>query len=253
MPKRGIALLLCALFSCVLAKPARAQVNDRLEQQHFGLIATGDYQAGDNLHFSINRYGDQFLMRFAGQPEVFVLYADYGSLGSRVLKYDSGAIAIQVAGWGSMTIYTDDQPGGLPVARTGDSSQPGPAQVTLAQVQSAADDEASHLSYARGVHVSFTADWNALSSDSNLRALAFDAMENAARGIDRFTANPAARNVFTQRVTMVRMQASEKPVIQMNAKTLIVTFNPHQSYMGRASSRAIAFALGKLFGVPVPN
>jgi len=253
MPKRGIALVLCALFSCVFAGPAQAQGYDRMAPQHFGSIATGDYQAGDNLHFSISRYGDEFLLRFAGQQEVFVLYADYGSLGGRVLKYDSGAIALQVAGWGNMTLYTDDQPGGLPVVRTGDSVPPNPAQVTLAQMQSAADDEAAHLSYARGVHVGFAADWNALGGDGGLRSQTFDAMENAARAIDRFTANAAARNVFSQRVTAVRMQTSDKPLIQMNGKTLIVTFNPRQGYLGRASSRAIAFALGKLFGVPFPN
>ena len=254
MPKRGLAFLLCALLCCVLAKRAGAEVFDRIEQQHFGSIATGTYQAGDNLRFSIDRYRDGFLMHFAGQPEVFVLYADYGSLGGRVLRYDSGAIAIQVAGWGGMTIYTDDQPDGLPVMRTGDSSAPNLASITLAQAQSAADDETAHLSYARGVHVGFTADWNALSGDPGLRALAFDAMENAARGIDRFTANQAARGVFTQKVSAVRiMQTTDKPKIWVTDKTLVVTFNPHQGYIGRASSRAIAFALGKWFSVPTPN
>jgi hypothetical protein len=254
MPRRGFALLLCAFLSSVLAQQAGAEVYERIEQQHFGSIATGNYQAGDNLRFSIDRYRDQYLMRFAGQPEVFVLYADYGSLGGRVLRYDSGAIAIQVAGWGGMTIYTDDQSQGLPAMRTGDSSAPSLPSVTLAQAQSAADDEAAHLSYARSVRVSFTADWNALSGDSNLRALAFDAMENAARGIDRFTANQAARGVFMQKVSAVRiMQTSEKPKIWMTDKTLIVTFDPRQGYKGRASSRAIAFALGKWFSVPTPN
>lgn len=253
MPKRGFALFLCAFLCSALAQQAGAEVFERIEQQHFGSIATGNYQAGDNLRFSIDRYRNEFLMRFAGQPEVFVLYADFGSLGGRVLRYDSGAIAIQVAGWGGMTVYTDDQPQGLPTARTGDSSAPSLPSVTLAQVQSAADDEAAHLSYARSVRVSFSADWNALSGDSNLRALAFDAMENAARAIDRFTANPAARAVFTQRVSAVHMQTSEKPIIQMSGKTLIVTFNPRQGYEGRASSRAIAFALGKLFSVPMSN
>jgi hypothetical protein len=253
MPRRGITFLLCAFLFSVLAQQAGAEVFDRIQQQHFGSIATGSYQAGDNLRFSIDRYRDQYLMRVAGQPEVFVLYADYGSLGGRVLRYDSGAIAIQVAGWGGMTLYTDDQPQGLPAVRTGDSAAPNLPSVTLAQAQSAADDEAAHLSYARGVRVSITADWNALSGDSNLRALAFDTMENAARGIDRFTANSAARAAFTQKVSVVHMQTSEKPLIQMSGKTLIVTFNPRQGYMGRASSRALAFALGKLFGVPVQN
>lgn len=253
MSIRGISLCLCAFLSCVLAVHAGAQVYDRIEQQHFGTIDTGSYQAGDNLHFSIDRYRDQYLMRFAGQPEVFVLYADYGSLGGRVLKYDSGAIAIQVAGWGAMTVYTDDQPGGLPAVRTGDSTAPNPAAVTPAQIQSAADDESAHLSYVRGLHIGIFADWNTVAADAGLRALTFDAMENAARGIERFTANPAARAAFSQKVTAVRMQTSAKPLIQMNGKTLTVTFNPQQGFMGRASSRGIAFALGKMFSVPTPN
>ena len=253
MPIRSLAILLCVAFSCALASPGRAEVFDRLQQQHFGDIAPGAYQAGDNVRFSLDRYQNEFAMRFAGQPEIYVLYADYGSLGGRVLKYDSGAIAIQVAGWGGMTLYTDDQPQGLPAVRTGDSFFPNLGQVTLAQVQSAADDEAAHLAYVRGVHVTFSTDWNALAGDSGVRALTFDAMENAARGIDRFTANPAARAAFTQRVNAVQLVASSKPMIQMSGKTLIVTFTPNRGYFGRASSRAIAYALGKLMGVPVPN
>ncbi len=237
----------------MLAVPVRAEMNDRLSEQHFGSIATGDYQAGDSLHFSLDRYRNEYLMRFDGQPEVYVLYADYGSLGGRVLRYDSGSIAIQVAGWGSMTIYTDDQPGGLPAVRTGDSTPPNLPVVSLSQMQSAADDEAAHLAYVRNTHVTFTADWNALAADSGLRALAFDTMENAARGISRFTANPAGHAIFAQKVNAVRIQTSGKPIIQVINKTLIVTFNPGQGYMGRASSRAIAFALGKMFGVPIPN
>jgi len=158
-------------------------------------------------------------MRFAGQPEIYVLYADYGSLGGRVLKYDSGAIAIQVAGWGGMTLYTDDQPQGLPAVRTGDSSFPNLGQVTLAQVAECRRDEAAHLAYVRGVHVTF-----------------FDRLERAGRrfrhagpdlrlpwktrraAFDRFTANPAARAAFAQRVNAVQLVTSAKPIIQMQGK-----------------------------------
>ena len=74
--------------------------------------------------------------------------------------------------------------------------------------------------------------------------------ENAARGIDRFTANPAAKGAFGQRVSSVRIVISDKPYIKVDNRVLIVTFNPHTGYFGRASSNAISFALGKLFGVP---
>ena len=252
MPIRAFAVLIGVILACVFATQARAQSLSRLQQQHFGDIQPGIYEAG-NYRFMLDHYQNEFLMRFQGQPEVYVLYADYGSLGGRVLKYDSGSIAIQVAGWGGMTVYTDDHPDGLPTSRVGDSTPPQLPQITLQQMQSAADDESSHLAYVRGLHVSFFADWNAVAVDSNLRALAFDTMENAARGLDRFTANPAARALLAQRINAVRIQTANKPYIKITDKVLIVTFNPHDGYFGRASSRAIAFALGKLFGIPIPN
>lgn len=218
------------------------------QQARFNDIASGTYQAGDR-RFSLDRYQNAFLMRFAGQPEIFVLYANFGSMGGRVLQYDSGAIALQVAGWGGMTVYTDDHPEGLPTARVGDSSPPILPAISMQQMQSAADDETAHLSYVRGLKISFFADQNTV-SDNNVRALAFDSMENAARGIDRFTANPAARNAFGQRISAVRLQISDKPYIKIADRVLIVTFNPRTGYFGRASSRAISFALGKMFGIP---
>ena len=256
MPKRRIAVLYCTILFCAFAGPSGAEMNDKLSQEHFGSVVPGAYQAGDKLNFTldryqIDRYQNEYLMRFSGQPEVYVLYADYGSLGGSVLKYQPGFIAIQVAGWGGMTLYTDNSPGGLPAVRMGNSTAPSLGSVSSSQLQSAADDEAAHLSYARGIHVTIAADWN--TGDAGLRAVTFDAMENAARGIDRFTANPPADNIFSQRVASVAMQTSDKPIIRMQGKTLIVTFNPRRGYEGRASSRAICYALGKLFAVPAPN
>lgn len=261
MPKGGIAFFCMALlFACTVAfaPSERAQMNDRLQNEHFGSIAPGEYQAGDNVHFVLVRYDNApypnlFLLRFSGQPEVYVLYADYGTLGGQVLRYDSGAIAIQITGWGGLTLYTDEQPQGIAASRVGDAGLPGPAPVSMPQFQSASDDESAHLAYARGIHVGFAADMNALAADAQLRALAFDTMENAARGIDRFTANPAGHNAFAQRVTAVRFLTGDKPLIRLEGKLLTVTFNPQHGYQGRASSRAIAFALGKLFAVPIPN
>ncbi len=243
---RAFALLFGAVLLCASATQAQAGMFDRTPR--FGDINPGTFQAGDR-RFSLDRYQNAFLMRFAGQPEIFVLYTDYGAMGSRVLQYDSGAIAIQVAGWGGMTIYTDDHPEGLPTSRVGDSSPPVLPAISMQQIQSAADDEASHLSYVRGLKINFFADQNAV-AESNVRSLAFDAMENAARGIDRFTANPAAKGTFGQRISSVRIVISDKPYIKIDNRVLIVTFNPRTGYFGRASSNAISFALGKLFGVP---
>lgn len=250
MPRIGTAFLLCAL----LAAPAHAQdqMTSRLSQEHVGDIDPGAYSAS-GINFTVDRYGDKFILRFGGDPEVYVLYADRASLGGRILKYDSGQTAIRVSGWGALTLYTDDAPGGVPAERTGDSLPPSLGMISLSEMQNAAEDQAEHLAYSRHVHLTFTADWNALAGDARLRALCFDALANTARGIDRFATSAPARAAFAKRIDQVRIALGTKPIMFLSGKTLNVTFNAQGGYAGRASSHGITRALGQLLSVSVAN
>jgi hypothetical protein len=240
---------LLAMLACTGAGRAQDSLGARLSIDRLGDIQTGAFAAG-GVRFTLDRYNDKYLLRFAGLSEIFVLYPDHGSLGGRLLRYDSGETALAVSGWGAMTIYTDTQPSGLPAERAGDSSPPALAPVTLLEMQNAADDEGEHLGYAHGLHLSFTADWAALATDAALRALAFDALQNTARGIDRFAAAAAGRLALTARMDGVRMETGGRPTITLHGRTLLVTFVPSQGFAGRASSLGIARALGQMFSVP---
>ena len=249
MARSIIAIAAFAGFAlgCTVA-PATAQgIGAQLALDHLGAIANGAYMAGDNLKFSLVGDGDNFLLRFDGNPEVFVLYPARVSLGGRVLKYDSGETALQVAGWGGMTLYTDAQPNGLPAVRTGDTIAPTPPNVSLGDMQNAAGDEAEHLAYMRGLRLNFTADWGALAANSVMRAFAFDTLENTVRGLDRFSIDAIGREALAHHLDMVMVATGGKPMIMLNARTLVVTFNPGRGYEGRASSRAIARALHSVF------
>ncbi len=85
-------------------------------------------------------------------------------------------------------------------------------------MQNAAEDEAEHLAYSRRIHLTFTADWNALAGDTRMRALCFDAMENAARGIDRFVTNSQGRSAFARKIDQVRMALGTKPLMFMSGQ-----------------------------------
>ena len=250
MPKRGILFAVAAMLACFSAVQAQEGLGARLSIDRLGDIQSGAYSTTNGLAFSLDRYAEKYLMRFAGEPETYVLYVDHGSLGGRVLKYDSGETALQVSGWGAVTIYTDAQPGGLPAERTGKSIVPALAPITLAEMQSAAQDEGEHLAYLRGLHIAFNADWAALAADAGLRALTFDAMQNTARGIDRFTANAAARVALIAKMDAVQLIAGGRPTISLRGRTLLVTFAPTQGFSGRASSHGIARALGQMFSIP---
>jgi hypothetical protein len=110
-------------------------------------------------------------------------------------------------------------------------------------MQAVAGDESEHLAYARRIRVAFTADWSVLETNGVLRSTALDAMENAARGIERFTHASSGRDTISDRVSAVTLATAMRPTLRLHDKTLIVTFNPDRGYFGRASSRAIARAL----------
>jgi hypothetical protein len=249
---RKPVLAFAAGLACVsaLALPCAAQESITLNR--LADIQSGAYTAGDNVHFTLVAHNGNFLLRFDNDPEVYVLYSGRVSMGGRVLKYDCGDTALQVSGWGGITLYTDAKPNGLPAVRNGDAQPIVLQPVSLTQMQSAAADEADSLAYTRRVNVTFTADWPSLANDTNARALALDSMENAARGLSRMAQSAPARAMLNQHITVVAMASGRTPTISLNSKTrtLTVTFNPGRSYEGRASSRAIAHALGGMLKSP---
>ncbi len=244
--RRSLWLLLLLAIACPLSAPAQDSIEQRLNSDRVGYLAPGTYLAGDRIQFNLDAAGPNYFLRLGGSPEVYVLYQDRAALGGRVLKYDSGETALSVSGWGGVTLYVSSAPGGLPAERTGDSTPPSPTAVSIQDIQSAAADEAQHLSYTRRLDLSFIANWNMLSSDPAARAFALDTMENTARGLDSFAASPAGRDGFARRIDTVSVEEAARPTITLNGRTLIVTFNPGRGYVGRASSRAIARGLGRL-------
>jgi len=250
--KSLLAVAACAALSACAGEAARAQdsVAQRLFNDRLANIEPGAYLAGDRVKFTLHPGDGYFLLRFEGSPEVFVLYADHASMGGRVLKFDSGETAIQVTVWGGLTLYTDAQPAGLPAVRTGDSPRPAPPQAVLSDMQTAAADEAQHLGYTRRLRLAFTADWASL-GDGMTRSFAFDAMENAARGLDRFAASPQGHDALAQRVDSgAIVPGGGRPTLSLNGRTLIVTFNSASGFAGRASSRAVARSLSIVLGAP---
>src|SRR5262252_5532341 len=138
---KGAVVGAILLAASVSAAAAQQLIGEKLYAGRVGGIEPGNYSAGDNVHFTLDPYGDKYLLRIAAQPEVFVLHTDRASFGGRVLKYDSGGTALQVSGYGALTLYTDEQPAGLPAVREGDSTPPVPSQISLPDIQNAAQDE----------------------------------------------------------------------------------------------------------------
>ena len=79
---------------------------------------------------------DQIRLRFLDSDEIFYLTSEPAPFGGRVLKYDTGEVALQVAGWGGLTLYTEDERGGVPAERADDETDNfQPAPVTARDVR----------------------------------------------------------------------------------------------------------------------
>jgi hypothetical protein len=93
-----------------------------------------------------------------------------------------------------------------------------------------------------------------LAADAETRGRAFDAMTNAAMGIERFlAAQPSARQILSHRINSVKVAEGGKPTIAISGQTLLVSFVPGEGPEGHASSLAIQQELMRLFAAAVPR
>lgn len=227
----------------------------RLAAGRVGAIQTGRYNAGDSGSFTLDIYGgSKYLLRFADRGESFVLTTERGSLGVRLLKYDTGTVALRVSMWGGLTLYTQDAPQGAPATYQSPAQPLAVLSINNAELQAALNDEANHLNYVQNIALKFSADPAVLAADPEIRGRAFYALINAAMGIERFlAATPVARPLLVKRINSVKVAEGGKPTIALLGQTLVVSFVPGEGHEGHASSLAVQQELGKLFAGTPPD
>ena len=220
----------------------------RLAAERIGAIQPGLYSAGEGSTFTLEPYGtSKYLLRFSDHAEKFVLTMDRASLGAKLLKYDTGTTALRVSVWGGLTLYTQDAPQGVPATYQGAAPPPSVLAISAGEMQTAFNDETSHLTYVQNIALKFSADPAVLAADAETRGRAFDALTNAAVGIERFLASaPMARQSLTKRINSVKVAEGGKPTVAISGQTLLVSFVPGEGHEGHASSLAIQQELTKL-------
>jgi Domain of unknown function (DUF4908) len=206
------------------------------------LPADGFYFVNDDFKFTIaHKYGVT-LMRFAGDDEVFALSVERASVGGRVLKYDTGDVALQVTGYGAVTLYTSTAPGGLPADRVGNGEAITFPVPTMSALRAIAQQLANKLEQVNDLALRFDADWSHLDDDA-ARYLALDTMRITARAIAGICANHANQAQLAAKLRAVRIMRGDRPGVVMRNGVLTVTFAPVYGLRGRFSSLATARAI----------
>jgi hypothetical protein len=252
LPLAGLACAGLPAMAQPDAGPGRPPgMASRLAAERMGPVQPGLYSAGDDKSFTLEPYGEgKYLLRFAQGTETFVLTMEHGSLGAKVMKYDTGATALRVSVWGGMTLYTRDAPQGLPVTYQGVAPPLTAPSLSAGELQTAFGDETSHMVYVQNIILRFSADPSVLAADAETRGRAFAALTDAAAGIERFVAASAtARQTLAHRVSSVKVAEGGKPTITITGQTLLVSFVPGEGREGHASSLAIQQELAKLLAL----
>jgi hypothetical protein len=205
------------------------------------LPADGLYLAGD-LMFMVTHLAGQVRLRFTDKDEIFYLVSEPASLGGRVLKYDTGEVALQVAGWGGITLYTEDARSGVPAERTGDAADFAPKPVAAKDLMPLAAQLAQELTAAYDFAIGFNADWDTLAQGDTVRGLAVDAMRNAAYAIAQ-VAKTAKRGAIAEGLHIVKVAAAARPGVNVQRGVLTISYAPQGGPSARPSSLAIARAL----------
>lgn len=243
--KRNRKIALCLLLALAGATslrllPASAQdIGAKLSAARMGEIEPGRYQAGDRVDFFLEPVGDRFLLKFADSAEIFLLTSERTSLGGRLLRYDTGTTAIQVSGLGSLTLYPEGTPNGLPAVLTGEAPKFLPETISLTQLQNAAQDVGHRL------NIVVAADWAVFAVDPGGRTFGFEALENFAAGAERTIKQ---RGHFVPGVDTVQLQLGIGPTLLLGGKRLMLGFRPDQGFAGRMSSRAVTQTLNGMLG-----
>ena len=210
------------------------------------VLPDGLYTANDQLLLYIDHAFGQVRLKFADGDEVFYLTNEPGALGGRILKYDTGELALQVAGWGGVTLYTSELKGGVPLelADVTDDLTPEPlsAEALKKLALMCAQDLAAH----HDLTIEFAADWDALSHSESARALAADAMRNAATAFGHVAKGPR-RSAIAENLHLVRVISAAKSSASVRKGTLVIEFSPQDGAGARPSSLMIAQALEAAF------
>ena len=240
----AVAAGLSTAPSSVPSVTPASPLQGRLFAQPLLLPAEGTYLINDIPTFMVDRReGGQVRLRFLDSDEVFYLSSEPGSLGSRVLKYDTGDVALNVAGWGGVTLYTDEIRSGIPAERQANATDFEPKPVPAKEIKPLADRLSRELIMHGAFSIGFSADWDALARQSETaRGLAVDSLRNAAYALVQM-AGETERSAIAANLHTVRLVEAAQPGVALEKGTLVISYAPKNGPSARPSSLAIERAL----------
>lgn len=197
------------------------------------------YVAGDQRAFVLDRSGQAPLLKFEDSAEVWVLRSAPGPRGDVIYKDELGRQMIRASRLGGVTVFTAENPRGLPAALAGRAAAIRLRVVAPSALLAHFVSQSRRVSRLLRKRVGFETGEDATAATAILFA---DAATIAAEALDRFTERAGARAL--SRLDTVRITTGRRPHAAVVAgDTLEITIAPQMGVAGRPSSERIVRAL----------
>jgi hypothetical protein len=244
----GAAILCAGMATPALAQPKSpvrpppgSPLSKFLGSREAGGPQIARYVAGD-LEFVLDRSGPQPLIQFRGGTEILALTRSAGPRNDEIYKNDIGEQVLRMSSLGGGgTIYTPDQPQGMPVSLV---------QVVVTPIRlpviSGGDIELGRrelqaslsISTALQRHVGF----QIAEYDSEAWALVGDTINLVVKAI-QINQEHLRQNPKFSHIDRVLIVVGDQPGILLNYDTIQITVAPSKGPAGRPSSARIAIAM----------
>jgi hypothetical protein len=200
----------------------------------------GRYQTDEGRAFVLDRSSARVLLKFDGNPEIWVLQAAPGPRGDVIYRNDLGEEMLRATRIGGMTVFTQKRPDGSAAAFFGASPPLRIPQLSPEGLENRFLDASTRASRAAQHQIEFETGKDAEAETASAFA---DAATVAGYALVEMAARPENRAAMATIADVVITQGA-RPAVALRKGVLTVTINPRQGLSGRPSSRLIEHAAG---------
>lgn len=224
-------VLIAAWFLTVLAGARAFEATPKIA--HF----TSD---GREAGFVLDQSGPNPRVRFDGQDEILAGWWRPAAGGDRILTRDDGVLILRQNVAGGITVFTPRFPMGIPVGFDRPSMPLEGPPPLIDTVRDTAVEAGSIASQSYRVSIRFEGPWDQASNDAGLRAILFDAVQNANLALQTVARDPDARTAVARQLRGVRFSQGDKPGVARQRSIAVVFYTLDHGVASRPSSYRIA-------------
>jgi hypothetical protein len=187
--------------------------------------------------------GKSAYLKFDGSPEIWALRPTPGPRGDVIYKNDMDQPVVRATRLGGVTLFTADQPDGLPAALIGQASPPRmPLDMGLEVLWNVFVEASARSSRAAQHLVVFEGPEDITPSTAPVFA---DAAVIVSRAFARVSAQSKTGRTLLARFAKVEFNAGRSPAAATAGEVVRITVCPEDGVAGRPSSQRIAAVLSR--------